>query len=176
MIPCAILPKLAKLLPLLASDNDGEVVATARAIQRTLSAAGSDFHALAKALTEDTPTVVAHRNFGEDFNFADAFRKSGPTSRDPDNPDARTRKLGLPIWGVQKLESWASVSTFCLSQNWDTPKRFGGKFLTRPEINRLREIERGRGWPTNAEAAWIETVIARLHQARDAMRTEGRRS
>ncbi|KAB0680068.1 hypothetical protein F6X38_09665 [Aureimonas leprariae] len=51
-----IAPKLSKLLPLLGSDKDGEVIATARAIGRTLSAAGLDFHALAEAI--ERPPVV----------------------------------------------------------------------------------------------------------------------
>jgi len=49
--------KLAKLLPLLASDKDGEVVATARAIDRTLRAAGLDLHALAARLNAETRIV-----------------------------------------------------------------------------------------------------------------------
>jgi hypothetical protein len=43
---------VAKLIPRLASPHDGEVVATARAIERTLRGAGLDLHALAKALCE----------------------------------------------------------------------------------------------------------------------------
>ena|SRR5829696_8268121 len=43
--------KLAKLFPRLASDYDGEVIATVRAIGRALLSAGLDFHALAGALT-----------------------------------------------------------------------------------------------------------------------------
>lgn len=45
-----IAPKLAKLLPMLATDHDGEVLATVRAIGRTLQSAGLDFHALSSAL------------------------------------------------------------------------------------------------------------------------------
>lgn len=43
--------KLAALLPLLGSDKDGEALGAARAISRTLQAAGLDFHDLAKMLT-----------------------------------------------------------------------------------------------------------------------------
>jgi hypothetical protein len=45
-----IAPKLAKLLPVLASPADGEVVGAARAIDRTLRANGCDWHDLAAAL------------------------------------------------------------------------------------------------------------------------------
>lgn len=50
-----VAPKLAKLLPLLASDKDGEVVGTAPVIGRMLSAAKADWHDLVHALTEQPP-------------------------------------------------------------------------------------------------------------------------
>lgn len=59
MIPAAIRPKLAKLIAVLSSDRDGEVVATVRAIGRTLKGAGADFHDLAKAATAEP--VAARR-------------------------------------------------------------------------------------------------------------------
>ena len=49
-IPATISSVLAKLLPRLASNHDGEVVATARAIERVLKTKGHDFHDLAAAL------------------------------------------------------------------------------------------------------------------------------
>jgi len=45
-----VAPKLSKLIPMLATDHDGEVVATVRAINRTLQGAGLDFHNLVEAL------------------------------------------------------------------------------------------------------------------------------
>ena len=51
MSPSTLPPQILKLLPLLGSDKDGEVVATARAICRTLSSAGIDLHHLAAALS-----------------------------------------------------------------------------------------------------------------------------
>lgn len=47
MIAPEIRQKLAKLLPLLSSDQDGEVLGAARAIGRVLVATGVDWHALA---------------------------------------------------------------------------------------------------------------------------------
>jgi len=46
-----IAAELAKLVPLLSSDKDGEVVAAVRAIKRKLDKAGGDFHDLALAIT-----------------------------------------------------------------------------------------------------------------------------
>lgn len=53
-------PKLAKLIPLLSSDKDGEVVATARAIERTLRAQGCDWHDFASAVTREPETRVIY--------------------------------------------------------------------------------------------------------------------
>jgi hypothetical protein len=47
--------KLALIIPRLGSDHDGEVVATARAIGRTLTAAGLDWHDLAIAAKTALP-------------------------------------------------------------------------------------------------------------------------
>jgi hypothetical protein len=55
-------PKLQKLIPLLGSDKAGEVVATARAITRTLKKAGLDLHDLAKILGRgEQPAALDHR-------------------------------------------------------------------------------------------------------------------
>jgi hypothetical protein len=53
--------KLSKLFPRLASDHDGEVVATARAIVRTLQAAGSSLHDLSAAMTPKTVQKIVYR-------------------------------------------------------------------------------------------------------------------
>lgn len=43
-------PMIAKLIPRLATDHDGEVVATVHAIRKALETAGLDFHDLVNAL------------------------------------------------------------------------------------------------------------------------------
>lgn len=60
---------LKKLIPLLDSDQDGEVVAAARAIQRALKTAGCDFHDLTKAINgrvQETIRPTAHA-YGDDW-------------------------------------------------------------------------------------------------------------
>jgi hypothetical protein len=47
-----VAPQLSKLIPLLASDQDGEVVATARAIGRVLTGKGLDWSDLSQAVGE----------------------------------------------------------------------------------------------------------------------------
>ena len=48
-LPATLIPTLKKLIPRLASNHDGEVVATVRAIQRVLKSAGRDLHDLLRA-------------------------------------------------------------------------------------------------------------------------------
>jgi hypothetical protein len=62
-----IAPKLAKILPLLASDKDGEVIATARAIGRMLAGAQADWHDLVRVLTE--PPAENYPDHGADLPF-----------------------------------------------------------------------------------------------------------
>ena len=50
--------KLKKLIPMLASDKDGEVIAAVGAIKRTLQSNGSDFHDLAAKLSKQQRQII----------------------------------------------------------------------------------------------------------------------
>ena len=50
--------KLSRLIPRLATDSDGEVLATVAAIRRTLDRAGMDLYDLAARLATDAPRPV----------------------------------------------------------------------------------------------------------------------
>ena len=164
MIPAEVATKLAKLLPVLSSNQDGEVIGAARAIDRVLKSANLDWHVLADIVSRSAPPPI-------DLS---AFRGFTATALDPDAPDAPARKPGLPIWGVKKVEPWCVVAGHCLDLEWAIPKAFGGKFLTPAERDRLRRVRR-YGPVTNAEAAWIENVVARCHEARDRWRSPGQK-
>jgi len=56
-----ITPKLGKFVRLLGSDNEGEVVAAARALVRTLTAQGCDLHDLAKHVEAGERVVYRER-------------------------------------------------------------------------------------------------------------------
>jgi len=66
--------RLAKLIPRLASDHDGEVLATVGAIRRTLDGANLTLHDLAKVLTASTPM---HREIGTAAEMLDLLRRAG---------------------------------------------------------------------------------------------------
>ena len=57
------LSRIAKLIPRLATDHDGEVIATIRAIEHTLRNSGLAFHDLANALEREPEirTVIVDR-------------------------------------------------------------------------------------------------------------------
>lgn len=58
--------RISKLVRLLASPVDGEVIATCRALSRVLSDSKSDFHALADVIERHwTPPVVAFNDPGK---------------------------------------------------------------------------------------------------------------
>ncbi|EYD74087.1 hypothetical protein Rumeso_04340 [Rubellimicrobium mesophilum DSM 19309] len=66
-----ILPRLAKLVPRLASNADGEVVATVRAIDRTLRDAGFDWHDVTSALAPALPPPERPRWRSETESWGD---------------------------------------------------------------------------------------------------------
>lgn len=177
MIARSLAQRVAKLVPLLASDKDGEVVAAARAIARTLGTAGTDLHDLADTLnrmqtvSEARPaseaTTSSRTSPSPAWNYANEFRRAEPVGGDPDHPNAMTRRFGLPIFRQGEVGSWQEVCQHCFTLNRSIAKKHGGRFLRDFEVELLNQIMRGQRWPTNANAAWIETVVARCHQARD---------
>lgn len=60
-VPSTIAPTLAKLIPPLASDFDGEVLATVDAIKRVLKAGGCDLHDIATVVLESPPRLSRDR-------------------------------------------------------------------------------------------------------------------
>ena len=59
-LPTSVAARLGKLLPRLASPFEGEVVATGRAIERTLKAAGLDLNDLAQQIKAPTRMAPAY--------------------------------------------------------------------------------------------------------------------
>ena len=65
-VPRALRPALAKQIRLLTSDADGEVLATARAIGRTLKAGSCDIHDLAGLV--EAPSTTPEASFHDHFD------------------------------------------------------------------------------------------------------------
>jgi hypothetical protein len=102
-----IAPKLAKLIPLLGSDKDGERLATLEAIGRTLRSAKLDFHDLAKALT--TPSRHAARVSPTNWSELIAICLSNPealNARDLDFLNNVRRQILLGRKPSERQEAW----------------------------------------------------------------------
>jgi hypothetical protein len=74
-LPATLIPTLGKLIPRLASNQDGEVVATVRAIERVLKSAGRDLHDLAACLAAPAADADWRQNVRFCFENADFLRK-----------------------------------------------------------------------------------------------------
>ena len=92
-------PQLAKLLPLLASDQPGEVVATARAIGQTLQRGGMDWHDLAALVSGE-----GKRQAAPAFSFANLAPRTARkqiallSARPTVSPLDRTQLDHLRLW------------------------------------------------------------------------------
>lgn len=58
-------PTLAKLIPRLGSNHDGERLATVEAIKRTLGSAGCDWHDFAASVAQDHERRPRHNKFDD---------------------------------------------------------------------------------------------------------------
>lgn len=85
----ATLDKLGKLFPRLASDHDGEVVATARAIIRTLESAGSSLHDLGGFMQPRTVERIIYREKA-------APRAATPKAKPKPKPKKKAAKPSAP--------------------------------------------------------------------------------
>jgi hypothetical protein len=99
-VPATIAPTLGKLIPLLASNHDGEVIATARAIDRVLKSSGRDWHDLAATLSLPTPIPSADWRREARFCAANAKRLS---ERELDFIVTLARYRGIPS---PKQQQW----------------------------------------------------------------------
>lgn len=86
----SILPRLVRLMPRLASDADGEVVATVRAIDRALRGAGCDWHDLTAALTP--------------FRSARSSTTVGPQPHSQSQPQRRPHR---------PPQTWREIADWC---------------------------------------------------------------
>jgi hypothetical protein len=82
--------KLANLIRRLGSDRDGEVVATARALIRTLEGAGSDLHELAERIENSGESALT------DAEMQKIFDAGAAAGRKQAKQKARRQRCGVP--------------------------------------------------------------------------------
>jgi hypothetical protein len=126
--------KLSKLVRMLSSPRDGEVVAAAQAIIRTLKGAGTDIHALAKRVEGGS----GEQKHSENGNGTSARRGTGRRGKDEDDPD------------------WHSMAIYCRDNSWRLSEK-EEKFVS----DMVRWT--ARGWPSENQARWLHSIYTRLN-------------
>jgi hypothetical protein len=136
--------RLAKLIRMLGSDRDGEVVATVVALKRALAANGLDLHDLADRLTRqnksepDVAALLQARREG----FRQGYRAA---QEDFDTSDTLT---------------WREVAEFCAARS-DLLQPYEAKFVRQMEA----WTARGRT-PSEKQGRWLDLIYSRLNRTR----------
>lgn len=131
------LPKLTMLIPRLASDSDGEVVATVSAIRRVLKSNQCDLHDMAAALMAPQPQ-------SQHFNAKRAKPQHKPQQQHHDYSSA------------EPAVDWDEVIAFCLDRAGQLGER-EYDFVVSMEGNLAQW-----GRPTEKQGAWLLRIFARL--------------
>jgi hypothetical protein len=141
-----IADKLGKLIRLLTSDCDGEVIGAARAIKRILDVGGLDIHALAAGIG-----VPAN---GEKFSEEEA-REIYERGVEDGRRAAEQQQL-VTFNGVDESPSWHTIATECAAR-----------------AERLRPHEKDfvmvrwcvhGGRPTEKQAKWLRAIYVRVRR------------
>ena len=137
--------KLAKLLRLLSSERDGEVVGAARAIVRTLDGAGLDIHALAENLGIN----------GKKFSEADALEIY---RRGVEDGKRATENENVGFHSVDE-PTWHEIACECAAHDRRLRDERERQFVR----DMVRRTVRG-GEPTEKQAHWLRAIYARVRR------------
>jgi hypothetical protein len=144
-----VVGKLGKFIRLLTSDRDGEVVAAARAIVRTLEGAGADIHDLAESIG------VTPAN-GKKFTEADAheiYERGVAAGRRAAEQRATFRNVdddGPP---------WHAIACECAARAARLRDQKERDFVA----DMVRWTTRG-GQPTEKQAKWLRSIYVRVRR------------
>jgi hypothetical protein len=140
-----IADRLGKLIRLLSSDRDGEVVATAHAIRRTLQSAGLDVHALAAQVEKPLGSF----NEAEARKLYDAGYAQGYQAASSANERGGFHDVSSP------LLSWHETACWCRQRSARLRSR-ERKFVDQITAQTLwRE-------PTERQGRWLKSIFYRL--------------
>src|SRR5262249_8297868 len=141
-----ITDKLGKMIRMLASDRDGDVIAAARAIGRLLRNQGLDIHALAEGI--DNPN-------GSGFSEAE-MKKLYDAGYDAGLRAAEEKHHGSADFAnVDGTPSWHEIALFC--------QRHKDR-LRDKEREFVNDMASRTVWcePTEKQAKWLRSIFYRL--------------
>ncbi len=144
-LPSAILPRVAQLLRMLGSDRDGEVVAAAGALRRTLAGAGVDLHDLSAVVESPAavPAAAPKRPASRKARKAPGPRPAEPQSTPPPKPPHRDDLVQLTAeQRVAILKGLAEAVEDAEGRLNDWQRRFAGDLVDMMGRRHLRPTER----------------------------------
>jgi hypothetical protein len=141
-----IADKLKRFVRLLSSDRDGEVVAAARAIMRTLNNAKLDVHALADAIGNGSGLTESEMRklYDAGFTAGKHAAENGPMFRSVNLDDE---------------PGWHDIACECAKH----PHRMYGEHERNFVSKMMRKTVHG-GEPTEKEARWLRFIYARVRR------------
>jgi hypothetical protein len=134
-----IASRLGKLIRLLGSNSDGEVVAAARSLERILKTAGLDLHVLAESITSD-------KKFSEEDGleiYQRGFR------------DGQAEKRGDRFKDVDD-DDWLEIAEFCEARKHRLRSREAGF------VRGMVDLTRDGRTPSPKQAKWLRSIYDRL--------------
>jgi hypothetical protein len=130
---------LGKLIRLLSSDRDGEVLATVHALRRTLRGAGGDFHTLAETIEKPNGMTESQLRKVYDDGFEAGQRA----------------KVSSGFHGMDKVPSWHEIACHCRDQRKARDER-EQKFVD----DVCRRTVHG-GTLSEKQQSWLRKIYAR---------------
>ena len=138
--------KLANLVRLLSSDRDGEVIAAARALARTLKNARTDIHALADQIEKPSNGRLSQADMKRlyDEGYSDGLRVAENDRHGPGD-----------FHNIDGTPDWNEIALFCQRQNHR---------LRENERNFIDDMASGTVWhePTERQAKWLLSIFYKL--------------
>jgi hypothetical protein len=138
--------KLASFVRLLSSDKDGEVIAAAHAIKRTLKAAGADIHTLATRIEKPNSDSLSE---AEMKKLYDAGYSAGQR-------DAENKRYGaVDFHNIDGTPNWHEMALYCQQHS---------NLLRGQEQTFINDIASRTVWrePTEKQAKWLKSIFYRL--------------
>jgi hypothetical protein len=141
-----IADKLKRFIRLLSSDSDGEVVAAARALNRTLKGAKLDIHVLA-----DSIGAVNGKKWGDD-HVLEAYKRGVEDGRREAESEPMFRNAN-----IDAEPTWHDIAVECAAH----PGRLHDGRERQFVHDMVRRTVHG-GEPTEKQAAWLRKIYARV--------------
>jgi hypothetical protein len=141
-----ITAKLCKMIRMLASDCDGDVIAAARAIKRTLRSEGLDIHELAKGIEEPNGGTLTE---AEMRKLYDAGYDAGLRAAEEKHHGA------ADFANVDGTPSWHEIALWCQQRN---------ERLREKEREFVSDMASRAVWrdPTEKQGKWLKSIFYRL--------------